>query len=234
VDIEKIVKLCTVENMSLAELQEDPKFNKIPQNMILDYINGSIRIAREKAAKIKCENKDISLADICKANGVTINISDKDYSVMNVRYRAEIYYEKKIINIMKFSIIQMYEQLKKLKFSENEYPVSADSITDIHIAHELYHLIENISGEETGSLLPRVTNIKIGKFKKESEVVSTSEIAAHVFCMEVLKLPFHPKLLDYMYLVGSGEVTEEKLLNFLNKLQERNDTIRANYSNMGE
>jgi hypothetical protein len=227
VDIEKIVKLCSVENMSLAELYDDPQFKKIPRDKVMDYIYSSSKIARGKAARIKSENQGISMIDICKAKGVTVNIIDKDYSVMNVHYRAEIYYEKRAINIMKASIDQMYNQLKNLNFYEGKYAVSVDSITDIHIAHELYHLIENIDGEETGSLLPKVTSIKIGKLEKKSEVVRTSEVAAHIFCMKILDLPFHPKLLDYLYLAGAGEVTEGRLLDFLQDIQKYYDLIRV-------
>lgn len=225
-DTGSIINLCTVENMSLAELYEDPQFNKIPKDKIFDYISMSGRIAGDKAAKIKTDNENTELMDICRSKGVTVNIVDKDYSIMNVRYRAEIYYDKKIINIMKNSIVQMYDQLKDIQFFEDNFPITVDKIIDIHAAHELYHLMESIDREETPGLLPKVTSIKIGRFEKKAEVVRTSEVAAHIFCMKLLELPFHPKLLDYLYLVSSGEVTEKRLIEFLRDIQKFNESIR--------
>lgn len=222
-DIDRIVKLCTPENMTLAELSEDPLFDKIPKDKIRVYIDGSINIAREKAAKFKKEAGETALIDICQAKGITVNMVDRDYSVMNVRYRAEIIYDKKLINIMKGSINHMYNQLKDL--FEDKYPISIDCITDIHVAHELYHVIEYIDNEKTGSLLPEITSFKIGRLEKKSEISKTSEAAAHIFCMELLNLPFHPKLLDYLYLLGTGEVTEEKLLDYLEGIENQNALI---------
>jgi len=221
VDIDRIAKLCTPENMSLAELMEDPLFHKIPEDKVKLYIDGSINVAREKAAKLKKEAGGTALIDICENKGITVNIVNRDYSLMNVRYRAEIIYDKKIINIMKGSINHMYNQLMKLNLFEDKFHVSVDSITDIHVAHELYHVIEYIDGEKTGSLLPEITSFKIGRIEKKSEISKTSEAAAHIFCMELLKLPFHPKLLDYLYLLGTGEVIEEKLLDYLESIEKQ-------------
>lgn len=218
-NIDKIISLCTTYNMSLAELYDDSQFNKIPKGKIDDYIIGAINIAKLKANKIKNENKSMSLIDICKSKGVTVNILDKDYIAANVHYRAEIYYLDKSINIMKSSIVQMCDQLTKLNLFYDRYDISYERVVDIHVAHELYHLIEYIDKEETGSLLPKVTSIKVGRFERKSEVVRTSEVAAHIFCMEILNLPFHPKLLDYLYLLSNGEVTEDRLVEFLYRIE---------------
>jgi hypothetical protein len=211
--------------MTLAELSEDPLFDKIPKDKIRVYIDGSINIARDKAAKLKKEAGETALIDICQAKGITVNMVERDYSVMNVRYRAEIIYDKKLINIMQGSINHMYNQLKDLNLFEDKYPISVDSIADIHVAHELYHVIEYIDEEKTGSLLPEITSFKIGRLEKKSEISKTSEAAAHIFCMELLNLPFHPKLLDYLYLLGTGEVTREKLLDYLEGIAKKNALI---------
>lgn len=221
-DINRIKKLCTISNMSFIELYEDPQFNKIPKENIKGYISSIENIARSKAVKLKNENPNISLLDICKSKGITVNIIKKDDSVSNIHYRAEIFYEKKIINIVKNSITEMLKQLRNLNFY-----LSMNKIEEIHLAHELYHLIEYIDGEETGNLLPKVTSIKIGKFEKKSKIIRASEAAAHIFCLEMLELPFHPRLLDYLYLVAVGEVTEEKLIEYLEDIQK---AYRSNFN----
>lgn len=224
-DIFRIIELCTVENMCLAELQEDAQFKNMPAGGIRDYIDRLIKIAAGKAddIKLKCGsgNPNFSLEDICKSRGVGVNLIAGAGSNAGGRFRAEIYYDEKIINIMKYSIDQMYEALKNFEFNfgENERFISVENIKNMHIAHELYHLIEFTDGEYTPDLLPPVTSLKIFGFERRSGVSKASEAAAHIFCMRLLELPFHPKMLDYLCLLGTGEVTREKLIEFLDNIK---------------
>jgi hypothetical protein len=221
VDIYRIIELCTVENMCLAELREDAQFKKMPAGGVRDYIDRLIKIAAGKAEKIKSESpgSKLSLSDICRSKGVSVNLIDGSRAQAGGRFRAEIYYDEKIINIMKRSIDQMYDALKNINFGENDRFVSVDNIKDMHIAHELYHLIEFTDGEYTPDLLPPVTSVKIFGFERRSGVSKASEAAAHIFCMRLLDIPFHPKMLDYLCLLSAGEVTRERLIEFLGNLK---------------
>ncbi|HBC75054.1 MAG TPA: hypothetical protein DC017_09475 [Candidatus Wallbacteria bacterium] len=234
-DIFRIIELCTVENMCLAELQEDALFEKIPAGEVGDYVDSIISIAAGKADDIKLKFKQkkklisespgakISLIDICRSKGVSVNLTDGSRAQAGGRFRAEIYYDEKIINIMKYSIDQMYDALKNflVYFGENKNFISVDNIKDMHIAHELYHLIEFTDGEYTPDLLPPVTSLNIFGFERRSGFSKASEAAAHIFCMRLLELPFHPKMLDYLCLLSAGEVTREKLIEFLEDLKIR-------------
>lgn len=256
-DILRIIELCTVENMCLAELYEDALFDKIPAGGVGDYVNRIIRIATEKADDIKLkqkkklktdsenksenkckyksksktesenenesENQNLNLEDICALKGVKVNLIEGSGAFAGTCFRAEIYYEEKIINIMKRSIDQMYEILKKyvIYFGENKNFISIDNIKDMHVAHELYHLIEYMDGEYTPDMLPAVTSIKIFGYERKSGISKASEAAAHIFCMRLLDLPFHPKILDYLCLLDAGEVTDEKLIEFLEDISRK-------------
>ena len=239
-DIDNIVELCTAENMTFAELREDAQFKKLPEGKIRGYINDLIAMAGSLADKVKSDNANASITDICASRGVAVNLIDASIAA-NACFRAEIYYDKKIINIMGKSIDQMYNVLKNLRLNynfesnldfnnylnfnsdldlrKNGRFISADNIKDIHIAHELYHLIEFTDGGHTHDQLPAVTGGKIGGFEKRSGGLRASEAAAHIFCMRILELPFHPKLLDYLCLLGAGEVTREGLTEFLEEIQ---------------
>ena len=224
-DIFRIIELCMVENMCLAELQEDAQFKKMPVGGVRDYIDCLIKIAAGKAEKIKSESpkSKLSPSDICRSKGVSVNLIDGPGAQAGGRFRAEIYYDEKIINIMKCSIDQMYDALENfvVYFGENKNFISIDYIKDMHIAHELYHLIEFTDGEYTPDLLPPVTSAKIFGFERRSGISKASEAAAHIFCMRLLDLPFHPKMLDYLCLLSAGEVTRERLIEFLEDLQIR-------------
>jgi hypothetical protein len=216
-DVDRILKLCTTDNMSLAELYEDPLFGKIPSGMIGQYLAALRYIAQTKAARLK--EKNMMLPDICAACGVAINIVSHYDSAVAVPYRAEIFFKESRINIMRQSLVQMYDQIRELTADGGNFPLAINTIIDMHIAHELYHLLEHIEGETTASLLPAVTSWKLGGFRKQSQIVRASEAAAHIFCMELLELHFHPKFLDYLYLLSTGKVDEEGLVKFLQTMQ---------------
>ena len=222
-DIFRIIELCTVENMCLAELQEDAQFKKMPAGGVRDYIDSLIKIAAGKAEKLKNESPKsrLSLSDICRSKGVSVNLVEGSRAQAVGRFRAEIYYDEKIINIMKCSIDQMYDVLMNfvVYFGENKNFISVENIKDMHIAHELYHLIEYTDGEYTPDLLPPVTSVNIFGFERRSGVSKASEAAAHIFCMRLLDLPFHPKMLDYLCLLNAEEVTRERLIEFLGNLK---------------
>ena len=205
--MEDLFNLCTDRLMSLSELVEDPLFRKIPKDKIDYYIDNSIKLGKEKAKTIEKYHRGSSLKDICKSYGISINIYDKNYKIMNTSYRAEIYYDKSEINILKPSILIMNEVLGN-SFTQEE-------IEDIHIAHEFYHFLEYKDGKDTADLLLPVTNMKIGKFIRKSKVIKTCEIAAHAFCKEYLHLPFHPKALDFIYLINKGDISLEDFKTYL-------------------
>lgn len=213
-DIKRVMNLCTAFNMCLVELYEDANFYKIPKCQIEEYVKRINEITENKLLNIKKDyDNNTKLIDICKSKGVTISIIDKEFKIMNISYRAEIYYEKKQINIMKNSIADMYEELKDTN-------ISMQSIIDIHIAHELYHLLEYTDNEKTEDLVPEVTSFKIGRYEKKAKIVRSSEAAAHIFCMKLLGLSFHPKALDYIYLISKGEITEDKLEGYILKIRK--------------
>lgn len=236
-DIFRIIELCTVENMCLAELQEDALFDKIPAGGARDYVDRIIGIAAGKADdiklklkqknKLKSENKsespNFNLEDICALKGAKVNLIEGPAAPASARFRAEIYYDEKIINIMKSSIDQMYDVLEKFAvyFGENKNFISVDNLKNMHIAHELYHLIEFTDGEYTPDMIPQVTNAKIFEFERRTGISKASEAAAHIFCMRLLNMMFHPKMLDYLCLLGTGEVTPERLIEFLKDLKIR-------------
>lgn len=217
-NVEKILQISTDDIMSLLELKEDPMFTKMSKEEIIYYINSSKDIAREKARIFKQQYGDESLINICKDKNIKVNICDKEYRVMDIRYRAEICYTQNEINIIKPSIEFMFNQLKNndLKIYRDK-TLEIENVIDIHMAHELYHFLEYKDGKDTGDLLPKLTRFKVFNLKKTSKIVRASEIAAHIFCKEYLGLPFHPKVLDYLYLINSGEIREEDFFNYIDK-----------------
>lgn len=219
-DIDKLLDLCTPDNMILAELYEDPQFANIPHDRLGYYLTAVRDIAKRTAARVKVEAAQRSLTELCKERGISVHIVDQS-AAFPAACRAEIYYQENIINIFKSSLMEMYQQLQALNFCPGGQAVSIDTILDIHLAHELYHLLEYTEGEDTSALLTPVTSYKFGVFKQKAKIIRASEAAAHLFCMEMLALPFHPKVLDFLCLLQSGTVSAEQVLTFLTDIKKR-------------
>ena len=200
------------EIYALSDLQSDHLFKKIPPEKIQYYISSALKIGRTVAETSKTLYKDFELRKNCKERKIKINIIDKEYRVGKIRFRAEILLKLRHINIMRESIIQLHECIgDKLTF---------DELVDIHIAHELFHLIEHDKNVKTNQLLDKIRIFKVGVFTKHSTIVKTSEIAAHAYCKELLNLDFHPKALDYQYMLNNNTITENKLIDFFDHLQK--------------
>ncbi|MCP4176941.1 MAG: hypothetical protein GY756_04170 [bacterium] len=188
--------------MSLMELMEDNVFSKIQVPDIAYYIDKAMEIGFSEVDYLT--NNNFSIDDIISSKGIKVNIIEKEYRLGDIKFRAEIIPKKKEINIIKLSIEEMYKTSLREKFT-------LDEIIDIHKAHELFHLIEFCEDKYVYKKLPKIKTFKLLKLENLCNVLKTSEIAAHSFCRKLLNLQFHPKNLDYHYLVFKGEISEKKL-----------------------
>jgi hypothetical protein len=207
------------ELYALSDLTTDHLYNKIPKGKIRYYVYSASNLGKTVANTSKMINKNLGLRESCEARKIKINIIDKEYIVGKIKFRAEILLRKRHINIMRESINQIHECVgDKFTF---------DELVDIHVAHELYHFIEHDKAVKTNQILDKVDIFKIGPYTRRSTIVKTSEMAAHTYCEELLNLDFHPKALDYLYMLKHNMTTEDKLKDYFENLQEIMDNSHA-------
>ena len=208
----KNIYFLTDEILSLLELKEDSLFHKIPKNRIKYYIEESINIGKKAALQYK--NEDIE--SLLGKNGVELIIKEKS-PTKNLDIRGEIIFdkkEKKII-IYKDSIDQIIETLK-----ESSFNVTKGQIYKIHLAHEFYHFLEYSNNKNTNDQLNKIeVNILGNVIKRRATILKTREIAAHAFCKELVNLKFHPKILDYVYLVESEKINLIEFKSYITELE---------------
>lgn len=207
----KNLNFLTDEILSLLELKEDRIFHKIPKDRISYYIYESNRIGRNVAIKYK--NEDLEL--LLKNNGVKVLIKDYCQS-KNLDIRGEIIFDGKDrqIIIYKNSIEQIVDTLKRYGLN-----ITEEEVYNIHLAHELYHFLEFKNEENTNYLLDEI-DIKVWRaIKRKATILKTREIAAHAFCKEILCLKFHPKLLDYIYLIENNKIILEDFKAYISELE---------------
>ncbi|TGY43389.1 hypothetical protein E5347_00855 [Clostridium sartagoforme] len=198
------------EILSFLELKEDIVFHKIPKNKIRYFLNEASNIGRKEAKKYK----DITLEKLLKDNGVEV-IIEETCPTKKLDIRGEIIFDKKEkkITIYKNSIDQLYKSL-----NESGFKVSREKVYQIHLAHEFYHFLEFKNKKNTNELLEKVETISIGPIKRKSSILKTREIAAHSFCKELLNLKFHPKLMDYLFLIETKKVDKNDFKRYITEL----------------
>lgn len=76
------------------------------------------------------------------------------------------------------------------------------NIRKVLLAHELFHVIEEIHRKEIYTRTERIRLWKIGPLHNDSPILALGEIAAMAFAQELLQLPFSPYILDVFLVYG--------------------------------
>ncbi|HLR34963.1 MAG TPA: hypothetical protein VK071_06480 [Tissierellales bacterium] len=215
-ELNKLENLATDKVMSLAELREDELYKKMPDEEIKYYVEESINIGLETAKKLLSTYATIDLEKICEDKGIKVILDTDEYGFELIKLRGKYDGKKKIVLYNK-SISRIEEKLKELELSNT---FNYNQIKEIQLAHELFHCLENKEIGITSEKLEPLIVKHIGIVKREYPVVKTSDIAAHIFTKELLQLEFHPKLMDYYYLVGAGYINYEFLENLFLELKK--------------
>lgn len=208
----------TDEALAGLELEQDPLFHKIPEEKLPYYVQASLKRGREAASD--CRGEDIR--SLCKREGLRYEVTEQSGTFHNVSFRAQIDFAGTPPEIIIYSAsLKSMQQAYRDAFGnveaapepgDGQDKAELEHLVDIHLAHEFYHYLEFKSGRFTNEELEPVEVFRLGSlYTKRASVVKTSEIAAHVFCKELLGLPVLPNLLDYVYLIRAGELDSGQL-----------------------
>ncbi|SHD77664.1 conserved protein of unknown function [[Clostridium] ultunense Esp] len=201
--------------MSMAELMEDHSFKKIPKDKIDYFIDESIKIGIETA--INSMDKYKSLEEICEDKKIKVELDTTEYDFEMVKFRGKYKEEREKIIIYDGSIKRMEIAYRELGIRFLNY----NNIYRILLAHELFHYMESKEIGNTYEKLDEVNVFRLGPIKKSYPIIKTSDIGANIFAKKFLNLSFNPKVLNYLYLWGTGIVDKNKLLDYYNELDER-------------
>lgn len=221
----KLNALATDKIMSLAELKEDNLFGKIPKKLIPIYIDKSMNIGINAAKDFKEEYRGKTPDEICVEKRISLNFIKSEPKLKFITIRAEYLHHNRQLNIYNHSIEEMEKQFKN---SHMDFTLNKKDIVNIHIVHELFHFLEYEEIGLTNEKMEKVQLYSLFSRKREGSIISTREIAAHMFCKEFLNLKIHPKWMDYMYLLASSELNYDELEDYLKKL---NQEISMYYKN---
>ncbi|MDT2672617.1 hypothetical protein [Enterococcus dongliensis] len=188
------------EFLAYLELKQDMLFHKIPEENILYYIDESLNIGANFAAKK--QSKDIFT--LYQESDIQIKEEKHDGVFFKVQMRAQyesdrkgnhkVYlYEKSIAQLAKANQLGLKEMKK------------------IILAHEFFHYLEEKSDDQVYDHFAPIESAKILGFSQKAHIRRTSEVAANAFAKCLLKLKHLPSYYDYHYLLSTKQLSTQEI-----------------------
>lgn len=128
------------------------------------------------------------------------------------------------------NLIELYQETMEnaetlLKEEECSFLFGSVKLSDILLAHELFHYLEYMRPElPTNRRLLNLWNL--GGYVHKSKVLSLNEIAAMTFAKELLELPCSPYVLDILLLYGKNQEMAMELYEYVMDVAEKEELKR--------
>jgi hypothetical protein len=182
-------------DLAHEQLTRDLLFQKIPPEQVEHYVCTALKIGADVARA--CATRDIY--QLCADNNIRIELLSSRGKYFGVRMRAEIHMsdgETKIL-LYQQSIEDIARSLRE--FFPDDQGMSYDTILKMHLAHEFFHYIEQRDNMRVNEMLPKVVTFRFLGLQRKATILTLSEVAAHSFSKELLRLPHYPYLNDKLY-----------------------------------
>ena len=197
------------EVFAYCDLKEDLSFACIPPQARKSYIETALQAGRQAAEKYAGQ----SLLSVLQHNGVTVRRFE---DAPGGDLHAQICYDDKMRQIDLF--LPMTRKLSEA-MAKTPYPVTAEQVEEMFLAHEFYHYLEYAQGQGTEALCPPVKKKMLGLFSVQSRVIRMREIAAFVFSKQICRAAVHPKAMDYALLCDRRGQPYSELCAWVGRLQ---------------
>lgn len=187
--MDQINQLLQISDLQIGQflLMQDHLYKKIPENERLKLIQQAIECGRRAAGMIPASD----LQDYCWQEKIEVEFFEEALKSDNFRYVLAEFQLPKHIRINQNLVDQSASFVAEQKFLQGQ------QVTEILLAHELYHYLENKHQLFT---IQKQLNYQTGPFKRSARLHGLSEIAAMTFAQESLGLTFSPVLLNVLLL----------------------------------
>ncbi len=195
--------------LGLMLLREDPQFRRIPESCRAPLVEAALDDGRSVAARIaRLWGNDP--AEIAARRGIPVVNSHADggygsvvvYATYTSQPSCITLYRPAISRLSAFARGRGSEQLTEL--SMNAASMNEPVIGSMFIAHELYHHFDCLRGKARLSQRHTVRIFSVGRWQWNSGLSSLCEIAAGAFAQRLMGLPFHPALLDLLFIESTS------------------------------
>lgn len=205
--------------LAFGELSQDLLFHKIPQDKYMYYIDQSIEEGLSTAEKYR----DQDIRELYKEKDITIKYSDSPSSYFGIRFRAQFHFGK--VNSSVTLYRDSLEDLAKMVSLEDGERLTYEKALDIHLCHEFFHHHEETTGRRVAEILDPVVTVKFPFFSRKAHISRCSEIAAHAFVKQILRLKNMPNIYDYIYLINTKELPQDYLQSLIRQFEAQTKII---------
>lgn len=202
-------------------LRHEPLSRKLTTELKTQFLELAQGTGKELAHEVEGKYPKLRPVDIVTALGLNVNyLEDQDDGNYTM---FACYTEPDNITIYKKTVDALEAALREADCIEI---LNGVSVTDVLLAHELYHYFEFIRPEMfTNQKL--LTLWHIGNFSYKSKVVSLKEIGAMTFTQELLHLPYSPYVFDVLLLYPQNKRLAKELFDYVKQLVERQTSAGA-------
>lgn len=213
---EKLKILFDIEDYvyNLYSTFEDPINKKINKKDREEIILESHKIGYELANKILLKSPDKSVTDHIKENDIKLTIEEKQENTNLVHFGT--YESGGLITLFKGNILKSMPLLRKEEIND----ISIDEITEIILAHELFHYFED-KYPDMYTNEKEIKLWKLGPYIHYSKLICPSEIAAMSFTKKLLNLDFNPKSINYLLYSSVNKQIGEDFYKKITKLNKK-------------
>ena len=176
------------------QLKSDPLFGQLPENDIGLLAAAALDCGAVTATAIRQEHGEIPPRQIAEAFGVQVHMAETPPGRMQIVCSL---YEASCKNITVHSNI--LQTVSALLPTDPDGPFNEVSLTNMAIAHELFHHLEEITPTIFTRTF-RITLWQLGPLKNTSGIPALSEIGAFAFAKSLCRLPFYPALINLLLL----------------------------------
>jgi hypothetical protein len=202
------------EVLALCELSNDLLYHKIPKAKLSYYIEEALKLGKIAAEYYQGQE----IRELYKENQIEVEYIKASTKTYGVSFRAQVEMDKKHTKVM------IYEgsigELSKNSGFEGRKPLTYEKALEIHLCHEFFHYLEYTKDEFVSDKLDTIETMRLPFYTKKVHINRCSEIAAHAFTKQFLKLEELPNLYDYYYLINSGKMKKSSFDEMLQSYEQ--------------
>jgi predicted Zn-dependent protease with MMP-like domain len=190
------------EELGLLQLRNDPQYPRIPADRRTALVEAALNDGRSLADRTREQWGDVPSIVAARCD-VPVIRSEGDAGFGSVVVYADYAPLPPSITLY----LPAIRTLDRLIARHSAQACAIGSTVPIFLAHELYHHFDCLRGGDHLSRRHTVKIFGVGSWHWTSGLSSLAEIAAGAFAQQLLGLPFHPKVLDFLSVqtVNHGE-----------------------------
>lgn len=213
---EKLQNLFRIEDdvYYLYATYEDPISGKIEDKDRKEIIQKSVKVGYDLANKLVRKTPDKTVAEYIKDNDVELVIEEKQGHGKYVYFGT--YETEGPITLYKGNLLKSGRLLED---EEIEW-LSVDKVSEIVLAHELFHYFEDVYPDMYTNT-KEIKLWKLGPYTHTSKLICPSEIAAMSFAKVFLNLDFNSSAINYLLYSSIDEKAGEAFYHNILELEDK-------------